>query len=308
MASTTDLGQRLFYPLFVVLRAALLFWLCARYGASAPPIMLPFLVLSFLILIAAERWIPHRRDWQITGDRQVRNDLGHSVAYVIFGNRLGEIIFVWSAIALFASSQTQLWAGVWPSQWPFAVQVALVIFLGDGLEYAFHRLSHGVAWLWPLHVLHHTPDRVHALKTLRHHWLYAVLRGFFILLPLLLVGAPLGLLLWVPLGLAVVGSISHANVQLTMPAFMYRVLNTPDLHRIHHSMDPAHQNANYCFVFPIWDILFRSFVPPETTRVERTGVENDPVPDGFLRQLALPLTLRQPARDSSAAAQSTAKI
>jgi hypothetical protein len=35
------------------------------------------------------------------------------------------------------------------------------------------------------------------------------------------------------------------------------------------------------------------FVAPERTTLRATGLTEDPVPNGFLRQLALPLTLRR---------------
>ena len=294
--TATTVAERLFYPVFVYGRAILIFWVCFAFGADNP--LLPLLLLAFMIgslaiLAGAERLLPYRTDWLESGDPQLWNDVGHSFAYLMMGRRLGQILVLSTAIALVGSAEARLWTGVWPDAWPLGAQIALVIVLGDVLEYGYHRLSHTVSWLWPIHVLHHTPERIHALKTLRHHWLYSLLRSLFVGLPLMLAGAPLGMLVWPAVAISIVGSISHANVRLRMSPFWYRVLNTPELHRIHHSVDPAHHNANYCFVLPIWDALFGTFVAPERTTLRATGLTDDPVPDGFLRQLALPLTLRR---------------
>ena len=297
MDKATALAERLFYPVFVYGRGILIFWLGIAISAEnpelLPPVVLAFLVASLAILAVAERLLPYRTEWLESGDPQIWNDVGHSFAYIVLGSRLGQILVLSIIIALVGSAEARLWTGIWPDAWPLGARIALVIVLGDLLEYWYHRLSHTVSWMWPIHVLHHTPDRIHAFKTYRHHWLYAVGRSLFVSLPLVLAGAPVGILFWPVVAISVVGSISHANVRLRMSPFWYRVLNTPELHRIHHSVDPAHHNANYCFVLPIWDVLFGSFVAPERTTVRATGLTDDPVPDGFLRQLALPLTLRR---------------
>jgi len=76
---------------------------------------------------------------------------------------------------------------------------------------------------------------------------------------------------------------------------VHRVVNTPDLHRVHHSLNPAEQGSNFCFVLPVWDILFGTYRPPETVTIEALGAEGTTVSNGFLQQLAL---VRQPAADA----------
>lgn len=279
----------LFYPVFVLGRAIPLFWLAWLYG-PADWILGPFLIGTFLLLLAAERWIPYRREWRVRGDPQIRNDLGHSVAYAIIGTRLGQALFVGTALALFGGSETRMWTGIWPDHWALGYQIALVVIVADLLEYSYHRATHSTRWLWHLHVLHHTPDRLHVLKTFRQQWTYSMVRSLVSSLPLVLAGAPVALLLWFPVCSSIAGALSHANVDLRIPRFLHRVLQTPDLHRIHHSIDPVQYNANYCLIFPIWDLLFGSFRAPERETVGVLGLEDDPVPTGFLKQLALPFT------------------
>jgi sterol desaturase/sphingolipid hydroxylase (fatty acid hydroxylase superfamily) len=54
---------------------------------------------------------------------------------------------------------------------------------------------------------------------------------------------------------------SHANIRL--PQSLDRVLRyvivTPDLHRVHHSSWQTETDSNLGAVFPIWDIVFRTF-------------------------------------------------
>jgi sterol desaturase/sphingolipid hydroxylase (fatty acid hydroxylase superfamily) len=288
-----EAGRWLFYPVFVLARGIPLFWLLGVYGPDTQSIMGPFVIGTFLLLLAAERWIPYREDWRVRGDPQIRNDLGHSVAFLFVGARLGQVLFIGSVLALFGDSDTRLWQGIWPDAWPRWAQIILVVLACDLLEYGYHRATHSVPWLWHLHVLHHTPDRLHVLKTFRQPWTYSMLRSLVCFLPIVLVGAPVGLLLWFPVAASVVGALAHANVDCRMPAFFYRVLNTPNLHRIHHSIDPAHHGANYALILPLWDLLFGSFKAPERETVGALGLADDPVPSGFLKQLAVPFTLKR---------------
>ena len=288
----SDLGRLLFYPVFVLGRGALLVWLFLVVGPGFPPVIVGFTAASLALLLLAELWIPARADWTWRGDGQIRNDLGHSLAYLFTTGPVVQVLLVGTAIAWLGSGEARLWAGVWPDAWTFAAQVLLVIVLADGLEYTFHRLTHQVAWLWPLHALHHTPDRLHALKTFRHHWLYALVRGVFVPLPLLVLGAPLGVLIWAPLALATVGSVAHSNLDVRLPAWLHRVLNTPQVHRIHHSVDEEHGRSNYCFVLPLWDLLFGTWRAPEGETVAATGLHDDPVPADFRGQLVFPLRRR----------------
>ena len=79
---------------------------------------------------------------------------------------------------------------------PLVVQLLIVMLLGDLHEYWYHRLTHTVAWLWPLHAVHHTPIRLHALKGPRHHVIYFLGRGLVVWAPLMLIGAPPRLVVW----------------------------------------------------------------------------------------------------------------
>jgi len=54
---------------------------------------------------------------------------------------------------------------------------------------------------------------------------------------------------------------NHANVRL--PAGIDRVLRllvvTPDMHRVHHSVEPRETNSNFGFNLPWWDRLFGTY-------------------------------------------------
>jgi sterol desaturase/sphingolipid hydroxylase (fatty acid hydroxylase superfamily) len=183
--------------------------------------------------------------------------------------------------------------GIWPVSSPLVLQVLAVVVLGDLLEYWYHRLAHTVSWLWPMHAIHHTPIRLNTLKGPRHHVIYYLGRGALVWAPLLVIGVPPRLVAWQFVAVVLLGSLAHANIAFRIPAFVHRIFVTPEVHRIHHSIDARHGNSNYSTVFPVWDLLFGSYTDPRVVEAREAGIHQDPIPRRFLSELLSPLTFRR---------------
>ena len=90
---------------------------------------------------------------------------------------------------------------------------------------------------------------------------------------------------------------NHANVRI--PPTLERVLRwflvTPDMHRVHHSVDASETNSNFSFVLPWWDRLFGTYrAQPEGGHERmRIGVYQFRAP----RDFRLDRMLLQPLRD-----------
>jgi ornithine lipid hydroxylase len=255
-------------------------------------------VVFLLVLLGLEQVLPYRQDWSIRGDREIWRDLGHAVLYASLGGSLAQLTF----LVIFPSALSRLGfrGGMWPASSPLLLQVLAVIVLGDLLEYWYHRLAHSVPWLWPMHAIHHTPIRLNALKGPRHHVVYYLGRGVLVWVPLLVIGVPPRLVAWQFVAVVLLGSVAHANIAFRIPGFAHRILVTPEVHRIHHSIDARQGNSNYSTVFPIWDLLFGSFTDPRVVEARETGIHQDPIPRRFLSELLSPLTFRRLARSAAA--------
>ncbi len=150
----------------------------------------------------------------------------------------------------------------------------LVLFLYDFFAYWLHRIEHGVPLLWKMHQLHHQEEHMNVTTTNRHHPLEALLRVPFVMLPLvtlfdipfapLVFGVSLGLLL---------PSFSHMNLRLEFGRFTPLLIG-PQLHRLHHSSEEKHFNKNFANIFPMWDILFGTYVAPEKGEFPPTGLKS----------------------------------
>jgi sterol desaturase/sphingolipid hydroxylase (fatty acid hydroxylase superfamily) len=64
---------------------------------------------------------------------------------------------------------------------------------------------------------------------------------------------------------------AHLNVRFPMGRAITWV-NSPQWHRIHHSVDPKHQNKNFSGGLPLWDILFGTAWIPDRDEYPPTGL------------------------------------
>lgn len=241
-----------------------------------------------LMLVGLEAVRPDRATGTALRDPELANDLGHTVLSQVLGTGAGDAVV--SAVAAIAAGlfARGILPSIWPDGWPLLAQGLLLVFLADGLDTIRHRALHVVPWLWPIHALHHSVDRLHVMKASRNHVLDFWTRSLAVYTPLVLAGAPPALLLWHPAAVTLFGPIAHANVRAQLPAWLHRVVMTPEFHRVHHARPLALSNRNYCNVFPLWDFLLRSFAPPERCGQFDYGMEDELLPNSFLKQVAAP--------------------
>jgi sterol desaturase/sphingolipid hydroxylase (fatty acid hydroxylase superfamily) len=144
---------------------------------------------------------------------------------------------------------------------PLGVLVVGTLLARGFISFFTHYLMHKVPLLWRLHRVHHLDTELDVSTTVRFHpfeFLAALIPG----VPLVVAFgmAPWVLMLYEILD-AVVTLFSHANIRL--PQSLDRVLRyiivTPDLHRVHHSSWQRETDSNFSAVFPIWDIIFKTF-------------------------------------------------
>jgi sterol desaturase/sphingolipid hydroxylase (fatty acid hydroxylase superfamily) len=67
---------------------------------------------------------------------------------------------------------------------------------------------------------------------------------------------------------------NHANLRLPVGGdrVLRRVLVTPDMHRVHHSVAPAELNRNFGFALPWWDWLCGTYQDQPAAGHERMAI------------------------------------
>lgn len=148
------------------------------------------------------------------------------------------------------------------TKWAWFVHLAIFLVLYDFGYYWFHRCQHTWNWLWCLHKLHHTDEHINATTSFRHHWLENVCRIPFITIPMaFLIGidSTMPIILF---DLTLIWAVFvHLNIRLDL-GHLTPVIAGPQVHRIHHSNLPQHQDRNFAAYLPVWDILFRTWKRP----------------------------------------------
>lgn len=193
--------------------------------------------------------VPAARRWSMHG------------LLLIFVAALNTLLFRLTPVAAAMAAQGSSWGVLGFASIPFLVRAAATILLLDFTKYATHWLYHHVAFLWPIHRVHHSDPDFDVSTGARFHPLEPLLVQAADLGLILLLAPPPGAVLFAKVAGVASNFFEHANANL--PAPLERALRgwvvTPALHRIHHSQEMAEQQRNLGEVFPWWDKLLGTY-------------------------------------------------
>jgi sterol desaturase/sphingolipid hydroxylase (fatty acid hydroxylase superfamily) len=137
----------------------------------------------------------------------------------------------------------------------FAVGWATYTLIG----YLWHRAVHASSWLWRgFHQLHHAPSRLDvASATIFHPTEVVSYTIITFATTVLLLGLSAEAGAWVGFFAAFVSFFQHANIKT--PRVLGYLVQRPEAHSLHHHVDGPAGNFSD---FPLWDIIFGSFINP----------------------------------------------
>lgn len=143
--------------------------------------------------------------------------------------------------------------------WHPALQIAAVVVGADFLGYWSHRLVHRVPALWPIHIMHHAPERLYWLNGLRSHPIDSLLTSLIIVPWAVFLGFSRTSLILSGLIVTCHLMLQHAVVKL--PSRFGFLFATPDWHIVHHDRDLAGKPVHLGRIFSFWDRLFGTAAP-----------------------------------------------
>lgn len=127
--------------------------------------------------------------------------------------------------------------------------------------YLQHVLFHAIPALWRLHMVHHADLDFDVTTGLRFHTLEILLSVLIKIGVVAALGPPVWSVLTFEVLLNATSMFNHGNVRL--PAWLDRwirlVIVTPEMHRVHHSVDRRETNSNFGFNLPWWDYLLGTY-------------------------------------------------
>src|SRR5262245_52656110 len=209
-----------------------------------------------ILLVLAERFFPKRQGPMFRARRWTTNLV---LTFLNFG-ALGLIPI--SLITAAQVARTHGWGLLNVVHLPLLLLIAVNLLLRGFISFFTHYLFHMVPAFWRVHRVHHLDTEFDVTTTVRFHpleFLIGLLPG----VPLVFIFGltPWVLMLYELIDVAItLWTHSNLGIPKTIDRYIRYVVVTPDLHRIHHSVYERETNSNYGAVFPIWDLIYGTFV------------------------------------------------
>jgi sterol desaturase/sphingolipid hydroxylase (fatty acid hydroxylase superfamily) len=247
-------------------------------------VLLGHLLLLTVILLALHIEKRHPLEEQPLGSS--RFNLAYMFIYAASGAMLAPLTAIMTVQLVNAAGGGLIDLNV--SGWMLAPAFILYALTMDFLEYAFHRVQHRVPALWAMHSFHHSDTAMNASTTTRHYWAEAGIKALSIyLLAGILFKANL-------VFLAIYGFMGfyhvfpHMNVRVGFGRY-WMFFNSPQYHRVHHSVQAEHFNCNFAGLFPVFDCLFGTHHIPRAGEYPPTGLDTGKAPGTLLDALTWPV-------------------
>lgn len=179
--------------------------------------------------------------------------------------------------------------------WPVAWEMAAAIIFLDFMIYLQHVVLHMIPFFWRFHRVHHSDLDLDVSSGFRFHPLEILGSMAFKLLLIVAIGPSVITVVVFEAILSGMAQFTHSNIKLPLglDRVMRYVLVTPDMHRIHHSVEINETNSNYGFNISIWDRFLGTYIhdglKPQPEIV--IGVPEYRTPDqvSLLKLLMMPL-------------------
>jgi len=186
---------------------------------------------------------------------------GNNLGLVVFNSILLRFIFPTAAVgvAIFVSEHN--WGLLNFFHLPPLISVAISIVVLDFVIYFQHVLMHAIPALWRLHRVHHADLDYDFTTGVRFHPLEIIVSMLIKFVAILILGPPVAAVVIFEVILNASSMFNHGNIKL--PAALDRILRllivTPDMHRVHHSVEKDESNRNFGFNLSWWDHLFDTY-------------------------------------------------
>ncbi len=204
--------------------------------------------------------------WELAAPRRAlgqskRRRWGGNLGIVVLNTITVRLLFPILAVGAAVWAEQKGWGLFNLLALPGWLEVAAAAALLDMVVYWQHRLFHVIPLLWRMHRMHHADLDFDVTTALRFHPFEIVLSMLIKLVAVLVLGpAALAVLIFEVL-LNGTAMFNHGNVRLSLglDRWLRLLVVTPDMHRVHHSIDGREYNSNFGFNLPWWDHLFGSY-------------------------------------------------
>lgn len=204
--------------------------------------------------------------WEVLAPRRGQT-LGRAVRWpgnigiVVLDTVLVRTLFPMSAVAIALWCEARGYGLMHLLAVPAWIAIPISVIILDLAVYGQHVMFHATPMLWRIHRMHHADVEFDVTTGSRFHPIEIVASMLIKIGVVALLGAPAVGVLAFEVLLNATAMFNHSNVRL--PLGLDRIVRllvvTPDMHRVHHSIDPQETHSNFGFNMPWWDRLFGTY-------------------------------------------------
>ncbi len=225
---------------------------------NEPTIRLSFFLGVFALIAIWEAKAP-RRERLLTRRVRWSNNLG----LVALNTVVLRLLFPLAAVGVAAAAAEEGWGVLNRCDEVSAMgKVVIAVVAMDFVIWVQHVMVHAIPLLWRLHRVHHADLDYDVTTGARFHPIEIILSMLIKFATIVLLGPPLVAVVIFEVILNAMAMFNHGNIHL--PEGGDRVLRwlvvTPDMHRVHHSIEEDEANSNFGFNLSLWDRLFGTYI------------------------------------------------
>ena len=204
--------------------------------------------------------------WEVAAPRRKLRESkpvrwANNLALTVLNTALLRILFPVAAVgvAAFVAERGAGLFNIFAVPYPLAMVLSLLVL--DLAIYLQHLMFHAMPVLWRVHRMHHADLDFDVTTGARFHPIEMILSLLIKFAVILLLGPPVLAVLIFEVLLNAMAMFNHSNVRIPQPwdrALRWLAV-TPDMHRVHHSIDASECNSNFGFNLPWWDRLFGTY-------------------------------------------------
>lgn len=217
------------------------------------------LAFFFVVLAVMALWesVAPRRAWTLSRAVRWANNLG----IVVLNTAILRLLFPAAGLGMAVFAEAQGWGMLNYWELPSWIALFVAVVALDLIIYLQHVMVHAVPMLWRLHRVHHADLDFDVTTGSRFHPIEIILSMLIKFAAIVVLGPPLAAVVIFELLLNATAMFNHSNVRL--PRNLDRVIRwiivTPDMHRVHHSVEDDEANSNFGFNLSWWDRLFGTY-------------------------------------------------
>jgi len=213
-------------------------------------LLIVFITIPFVLV--AEKIFPAKPEQRIVNPSLVQDSLWFITSKVF---RIMVLIPYVVFLEALYTTHLSFMSVQWLDELPDIMRLLWGVLLIDFLSWFHHWVRHKVTWFWQFHAIHHSQRHLNLFTDFRIHVFEFIIATTIQIIPLLSLRVQAPYIVQVMLFGVFFSLTYHANIKTNLGPLRY-VLVTPQSHRIHHSIEPHHQDKNFGVLLSIWDRMF----------------------------------------------------